>query len=177
MKKKKNGLNAGILLIGIGVLAFTNFWWPGIMFVLGLSSLASGGILPAVWLIGIGTVAYFNAWWPGMMFVVGAGIIAEAALGRKRYWGSADNEDIDSFEPPEFPPPERRPPPPARERVESTPPPPPAQPASSPTADTRWVPATCPYCGAPINATNVKYHDDHKDRANCPWCEQVIEKE
>ena len=41
---KKDNLQTGIWLIGIGILALTNFWWPGIMFVIGLSMLMSGSI-------------------------------------------------------------------------------------------------------------------------------------
>ena len=35
MHIKKSGIFAGIMLIGLGILAFTNWWWPGIMLVIG----------------------------------------------------------------------------------------------------------------------------------------------
>ncbi|RIK29053.1 MAG: hypothetical protein DCC56_14435 [Anaerolineae bacterium] len=31
------GIAGGIFLIGIGVLIMTGFWWPGILFVIGLA--------------------------------------------------------------------------------------------------------------------------------------------
>jgi len=45
-------ISTGILLIGLGVLVWTGWWWPGIMLVLGLSGAAElvvrGKILPAI---------------------------------------------------------------------------------------------------------------------------------
>jgi hypothetical protein len=42
----RNGITGGLLLIGLGILVYTNWWWPGIMIVLGISiaaGLASRG--------------------------------------------------------------------------------------------------------------------------------------
>jgi len=36
-KRTKSGIAGGMLLIGLGVLVMTGSWWPGIMFVIGLS--------------------------------------------------------------------------------------------------------------------------------------------
>lgn len=33
-KKKADAISNGIFLIGIGILLFTNYWWPGILAVL-----------------------------------------------------------------------------------------------------------------------------------------------
>lgn len=35
MENKKSPIFAGILLIGLGILIFTGWWWPGIMLVIG----------------------------------------------------------------------------------------------------------------------------------------------
>jgi hypothetical protein len=35
MHTKKIGIFAGIMLIGLGILVFTGWWWPGIMLVIG----------------------------------------------------------------------------------------------------------------------------------------------
>lgn len=35
--RERNGITAGLLLIGLGILMLTDWWWPGIMVVLGLS--------------------------------------------------------------------------------------------------------------------------------------------
>jgi hypothetical protein len=36
-RNHKSGIAGGIFLIGIGVLVLTGYWWPGIMFVIGLA--------------------------------------------------------------------------------------------------------------------------------------------
>jgi hypothetical protein len=35
MDTKKSPIFSGIMLIGLGILAFTGWWWPGIMLVIG----------------------------------------------------------------------------------------------------------------------------------------------
>jgi hypothetical protein len=35
MENKKSPIFAGIMLIGLGILVFTGWWWPGIMLVIG----------------------------------------------------------------------------------------------------------------------------------------------
>jgi len=39
-EKTAGGITAGLILIGIGVLAFTDEWWPGIMVVIGVAVIA-----------------------------------------------------------------------------------------------------------------------------------------
>ena len=36
-KKRGSAISGGIFLISLGVLIITDWWWPGIMFALGLS--------------------------------------------------------------------------------------------------------------------------------------------
>lgn len=36
-RRTRDGITGGLLLIGIGVLALTGWWWPGIMVVLGIA--------------------------------------------------------------------------------------------------------------------------------------------
>jgi hypothetical protein len=36
-ERRRNGITGGLLLIGLGILIYTNWWWPGIMIVLGIS--------------------------------------------------------------------------------------------------------------------------------------------
>jgi hypothetical protein len=48
----------GIFLIGLGVLLFTGWWWPGIMVVLGLAGCASL-VFRGQTVKGIGTLALF----------------------------------------------------------------------------------------------------------------------
>lgn len=59
-KRQASAISGGIFLICLGVLLFTGWWWPGIMFAIGLSAGAElvfrGKILR-----GIGTLAFFCA--------------------------------------------------------------------------------------------------------------------
>jgi hypothetical protein len=59
-KRRASAISGGIFLISLGVLLFTGWWWPGIMFAIGLSAGAElvfrGKILR-----GIGTLAFFCA--------------------------------------------------------------------------------------------------------------------
>jgi hypothetical protein len=60
LRKRASAVSGGIFLIGLGVLIITNWWWPGIMFVIGLSG---GGELifrGKTW-SGISTIAFFFA--------------------------------------------------------------------------------------------------------------------
>jgi hypothetical protein len=89
MRQKSDALTGGILLIGLGVLLFTGWWWPGIMFVVGLSTgaglifrgkTAQGiGTLALLWSIPIGIwiiqeteIPWFMV---GPMILVGVGVI------------------------------------------------------------------------------------------------------
>jgi hypothetical protein len=90
------GVVGGIWLIGIALLAVTGWWWPGIMVLIGLSSLITGlasaedtverlaGLQGAVWTLGIAVVAIFNWWWPGMLILVGLSAILGAIERPKR---------------------------------------------------------------------------------------------
>ena len=59
-KRKGDAITGGIFLISLGVLIFTNWWWPGIMFALGLSAGAGLVFRGKIW-SGIGTMAFFFA--------------------------------------------------------------------------------------------------------------------
>jgi hypothetical protein len=89
LRRKADAITGGILLIGLGVLLFTNWWWPGIMFVVGLSSgaglifrgkTAQGvGTLALLWSIPIGIWIIQKAEIPwllvGPLILIGVGVI------------------------------------------------------------------------------------------------------
>ena len=91
-----DGLTGGVWLIGLAVLFMTGRWWPGIMVLIGLSSLFSGlahahdanarlgALQGAVWMLGIGVIAYFGWWWPGMLVLVGISAMLGAVSFRER---------------------------------------------------------------------------------------------
>lgn len=59
-RKQASSISGGIFLIGLGVLFLTDWWWPGILLVIGLSGGAElifrGQIAK-----GLGTMAFFCA--------------------------------------------------------------------------------------------------------------------
>jgi hypothetical protein len=59
-QRQASAVSGGIFLIGLGILVFTGWWWPGIMFVIGLS--AGGELIfrGKLWR-GIGTILFFSA--------------------------------------------------------------------------------------------------------------------
>ncbi len=60
LKKRGSAISGGIFLISLGVLLVTDWWWPGIMFALGLSGGAELIFRGKIWR-GIGTIAFFSA--------------------------------------------------------------------------------------------------------------------
>ena len=89
-KQRASGISGGIFLICLGILLFTGWWWPGIMFAIGLAGGAEL-IFRGRTARGIGTLAFFCAipiavWiiqkneipWSvvGPMVLIGVGIIA-----------------------------------------------------------------------------------------------------
>jgi len=89
LRRKADAITGGILLIGLGVLLYTGWWWPGIMFIVGLSSgaglifrgkTAQGvGTLALLWSIPIGIWIIQKAEIPwslvGPMILIGVGVI------------------------------------------------------------------------------------------------------
>ena len=59
-KGRASAISGGIFLIGLGVLLFTNWWWPGIMVVLGLVGCAELVFRDQIGR-GIGTLIFFLA--------------------------------------------------------------------------------------------------------------------
>ncbi len=55
----KTGITGGIFLIGLGILMITNWWWPGIMLVIGLS-ISAGLILRGQYFSALLTLAIFT---------------------------------------------------------------------------------------------------------------------
>ena len=57
-QRKASAIWLGIFLIGLAVLIYTGWWWPGIMVVLGLAGCAAL-IFRGRTLEGVGTLAFF----------------------------------------------------------------------------------------------------------------------
>jgi len=59
-QRTRNPITAGLLLIGIGALWLTGWWWPGIMVVLGIA-IGSGLVFRGRYLAGAVLAAIFFA--------------------------------------------------------------------------------------------------------------------
>jgi len=164
---QRGNLQIGIWLIGIGGLAFTGFWWPGIMFVAGISALAGGSLQGVIWLFGIGILAWFDLWWPGILFLVGIGIIAGSLRPAREQQpapighGGVPHEmfpetPVSSDEFPE-------------ESIEN----PPISTAPPVSSSRSWLPSLCPACGAPLTKDEAIWLED--DRAECPYCHTLLQ--
>jgi hypothetical protein len=47
--ERANAVTGGIWLIGLGVLMATGFWWPGILFLVGITAIVEGSARGAGW--------------------------------------------------------------------------------------------------------------------------------
>lgn len=59
-QQKAKSISGGIFLISLGILVFTGWWWPGIMFAIGLSGGAEL-VFRGQTVRGISTLAFFCA--------------------------------------------------------------------------------------------------------------------
>lgn len=73
-----SGIGTVFFLLGLAVLAITRFWWPGILLLIGttslLSSIAAGrawaGVNSAVFMFGLSVLAVTRLWWPGILVLM-----------------------------------------------------------------------------------------------------------
>ena len=66
--RQASAISGGIFMIGLGVMFFTGWWWPGMMFVIGLSGGASLLYRGRIW-EGLNTIAFFFGL-PGVVWLV-----------------------------------------------------------------------------------------------------------
>jgi hypothetical protein len=82
-------------LLGLVFLAANNLWWPGILVVLGMSSLFSSAVAgrlreaisSAVLFLGLAFLAANNLWWPGILVLLGIFALLNAFPYPKRRGG------------------------------------------------------------------------------------------
>jgi ribosomal protein L40E len=89
------GISGGLFLIGLALIAWLNWWWPGILVLVGLSAIVGGvlgcrtsaqrwgGMQGGLFLIGLALIAWLNWWWPGILVLVGLSAIV-GGLTRSR---------------------------------------------------------------------------------------------
>jgi hypothetical protein len=78
-QRTASGISGGIFLICLGILIITGWWWPGIMFAIGLSSGAELVFRGKIWR-GIGTLVFFCAI-PIVVWIIQAVNIPWAIVG------------------------------------------------------------------------------------------------
>jgi hypothetical protein len=82
-KERTDQIAGGVFIIGLAVLFMTGYWWPGIMFVIGASSLARGmaegrewyAVQGALWTIGIGLAFAIGFSLPLLLIIVGLSML------------------------------------------------------------------------------------------------------
>ena len=81
-KRKAEAISNGVFLVGIGILFWTNGWWPGILLVIWAALATRQYFTGRIWdfsistviLVGLFITAYFNITWSILMpvlFVIG----------------------------------------------------------------------------------------------------------
>jgi hypothetical protein len=95
---KGNRLSSGVFLLGLGLLFMSGWWWPGILFVIGASSLAqtveSGRRWQAaqgtLWMFGLGLLFTFGFNLGLLLLIAGASMIGGHLL--RGGGGAAEHE-------------------------------------------------------------------------------------
>jgi len=112
-EKRSSEILGGTFLIGLAILFLTGWWWPGIMYVIGIALIARTVSEGRNWtderagLISIGIGVFFTAlrllsvvinWWPLILVVLGLYLL----FGNRRggNWGGNWNRSSDSEEKP-----------------------------------------------------------------------------
>ena len=109
-----------------------------------------------IWLLGLALLAWSGRWWPGILVLIALSLVVEA-VGRRR----APQAIQDSAPQPSEPAPQISTP--ATSGTGSSGP-------LAPEAIGReaWLPTTCPRCGGPTRANEVRWTGAAS--ADCPFC-------
>jgi hypothetical protein len=83
VKQRANEISTGTFLIGLAFLFITGNWWPGIMYVIGISSIAQAlsegkawyAAQGGLWAIGIGLVFQFGFSLPLLLIIIGGSML------------------------------------------------------------------------------------------------------
>jgi hypothetical protein len=110
-EKRAEQVSGGVFLIGLALLFMGQFpFWPGILLVIGASTLASAVVKRSVWsalnglvwLFGLAFLFSTGLWWPGILILIGLSMIVgtlgayDKHRGRDRSWGwGCDNNNAD----------------------------------------------------------------------------------
>lgn len=92
---RNDRISGGIFLIGLAALALTGYWWPGILVVIGVTTVIRGllqglwwkTVGGGLWLITLVPVFHFGYPWPLLTLLAGVGIVVGARHERGRNQG------------------------------------------------------------------------------------------
>lgn len=104
IEKRASDISGGVFMIGLAVLFLTNYWFPGILFVIGAASIAQGlakgrawyGMQGALWTIGIGLVFAFGFSLPLLFLLIGASMVV-GSIWKPPFLGHDDEDDEDDY--------------------------------------------------------------------------------
>ncbi len=85
-------VGTGVFLIGLAVLFMTGFWWPGILLVIGATSIARGvaagrdwySVPSGLWMIGLGLLFTIGFRWELLLIFVGVSMLL--GYSYKTHW-------------------------------------------------------------------------------------------
>ena len=87
-RDRASQLDGGIWLIGLGILFYTGYWWPGILFVIGVTSIVEGlvkgqgwyAFQGGFWCIAIGVWAMFHYNFALLFIAIGVSMVLAAIV-------------------------------------------------------------------------------------------------
>ncbi|MEO1289105.1 MAG: hypothetical protein AAFV93_15175 [Chloroflexota bacterium] len=103
---KAEHVSGAIFMIGLGLLFVTGWWFPGILFVIGASTMASALVdnhpwqsaTGALWMFGIGVIFWLNLPWGVVLILIGISYLFSTQYGdnnKRKNDEKAKNDDID----------------------------------------------------------------------------------
>jgi DNA-directed RNA polymerase subunit RPC12/RpoP len=121
----------------------------------------AGGLQTLIWLLGLAYLAVTGRWWPGILVLVAISVILGMIFGETAGEKvEREPEEMEQVRPVESDgAPEIAPEPPLKVKPMAS---------DSEFHHAEWLPLTCPRCGAPTRAADVKWTGDAI--ATCPYC-------
>lgn len=103
-KARADQVAGGVFLIGLAILFMTGFWWPGILLVIGASSIARGvaegrdwySVPGGLWMIGLGLMFVFGFQWPLLLILIGVSMLFGKSWHGHHWRGQDDEPEIKS---------------------------------------------------------------------------------
>ena len=109
MSLKAEQVSGAVFLIGLGLVWITGWWFPGMLFVMGASIMASAIVnnhpwtsaTGALWMFGLGTIFWLNLPWGFIFLLIGLSMFCSTQVkdefsgGKVKNDHKPKNDDID----------------------------------------------------------------------------------